>query len=167
MLLCDTFCSSRSTLFRNRMTDIFSNIMLFTIVWKMFRDSWTLLVFLSSRRTWSYSEVEAMKRILVTESKHWNHFCLWVLWPPTSTKRKGTLQVVIKKSRSGAEVWGLPTCRFLFSSQSPPLWFSDSRECLEGSARSPQRKFYQCYRENIARSPSAETRFSYHDKGSI
>ena len=99
MLLWDTFFSSRSTLLRNKMTEMFSNIMLFTIVWKMFRDSWTLLVFLSSSRTWSYSEVEAMKRILVTESKHWNHFCLWVLWPPTSTKRKGTLQIFIRKSR--------------------------------------------------------------------
>ena len=96
MLLCETFCSSRSTLLRNKMTEMFSNMMLFTIVWKMFRDSWTLLVFLSSSSTWSYSEVEAMKRILVTESKHWNHFCLWVLWPPTSTKRKGTLEVFIR-----------------------------------------------------------------------
>ena len=61
------------------MTEILSNILLFMMVSKMFLDSWTLLVFLSSSKTWSYSEVEAMKRILVTDSKHWNHFCLCVL----------------------------------------------------------------------------------------
>ena len=101
MLLWWTFCTRRSILLRNKITEMFSNILLLIIVSNMFFDSWTRLVLLSSNRTWSYSELEAMKRMLVTELKHWNHFCRWVRCPPTSTKRKGTLQEVeiIRKCR--------------------------------------------------------------------
>lgn len=39
--------------------------------------------------TWSYSDDDTMKSIDVIPSKHWNHFCLWDLCPPTSTILKG------------------------------------------------------------------------------
>lgn len=45
---------------------------------------------LSSRSRWSNSDDDARKMMEVTLSKHWNHFCLCVLCPPTSTNRKGT-----------------------------------------------------------------------------
>ena len=110
MSLWWTFCSRRSILLRNRMTDILSNILLLIMVSKMFLDSWTRLVFLSSSRTWSYSEVEAINKMLVTDSKHWNHFCLCVLWPPTSTKRKGTLKIqkISKCSLKNVQLLFLP-----------------------------------------------------------
>lgn len=53
---------------------------------------------LSSTKTWSNSELETRKRIDVTESKHWNHFCLWDRCPPTSTNRKGILLILITNS---------------------------------------------------------------------
>jgi len=34
----------------------------------------------------------------VTESKHWNHFCLCDRWPPTSTNWKGMLLIEITNS---------------------------------------------------------------------
>lgn len=36
--------------------------------------------------TWSYSLVATMNKMEVISSKHWNHFCLWDRWPPTSMK---------------------------------------------------------------------------------
>merc|ERR1719300_1525971 len=72
------FLDEEINLVEERMTEIFSKILLLMIVSNMFLDSWTLFVLLSSNNTWSYSEVEAMKRIEVTDSKHWNHFCLCV-----------------------------------------------------------------------------------------
>lgn len=94
------------------------NTTLFTIVSNIFRDSAKRLVclkieiavfsilnstnteknYLSSTNTWSYSEDETRKRMEVTESKHWNHFCLCDLWPPTSTNRNGMLLICIINS---------------------------------------------------------------------
>lgn len=48
--------------------------LLLTIVSKMFMDSTSLFVRLSSMRTWSYSLEETMNKIEVIPSKHWNHF---------------------------------------------------------------------------------------------
>ena len=49
----------------------------------------SVFIYLSSINTWSYSEEDTKKRMAVTESKHWSHFCLCERWPPTSTKRNG------------------------------------------------------------------------------
>ncbi len=43
--------------------------------------------------TWLYSDDDARKRMAVTLSKHWNHFCRCVRWPPTSTNRNGTFSI--------------------------------------------------------------------------
>ena len=106
------------------------------MVSKMFLDSWTRLVFLSSSRTWSYSDVEAIKRMLVTDSKHWNHFCLCVLWPPTSTKRKGTLKTKNKLSTHARNLLNLHLTRWCQScTLSPPWWSSWRRGCPAGWGR--------------------------------
>ena len=37
-------------------------------------------------------------KMAITLSKQLNHFCLWVLWPPTSTKRNGMFEMMILNS---------------------------------------------------------------------
>ena len=162
MLLFDTFLSNRSTLFRNRITAIFSNILLLMIVSKTFLDSWTRFVLLSSIRTWSYSEVEAMKKMLLTESKHWNHFCLWVLCPPTSTNKNGTLKFlrinwIFPDHFTWTTFYFCLWCQFL----SPqPLWWSFCR--TKYPARWEHNQDLQSspsYQRNIELSPQVETHF--------
>lgn len=93
-----TFFFSRSYLFKNKIIETLLNITLLTIVSNISRASSNLFVFLSSSSTWSNSEEDTKKSIEVTESKHWNHFCLCDRWPPTSTNRKGMLLIGIMNS---------------------------------------------------------------------
>lgn len=93
-----TFFSNKSYLLRKSMMDTLPKIILLTMASKMSRASSSLFVFRSSSNTWSNSEEETRKSIDVTESKHWNHFCRWDLCPPTSTKRKGILLMVMTNS---------------------------------------------------------------------
>lgn len=84
------FSFSKSVLLRKRMMDTFANVLLLTMASKMSQDSTRRFVLLSSRRDWSYSLEETRNNIQVTHSKHWYHFCLCDLCPPTSTNKNGT-----------------------------------------------------------------------------
>lgn len=79
--------SNKSILLKNKIIETLSKVLLLTMASKTSHDSISLLVFLSSSSTWSYSLDETRKRMQVTPSKHWYHFCLCDRCPPTSTKR--------------------------------------------------------------------------------
>lgn len=93
-----TFFTRRSYLLRKSIIETLSNTLLLIIVSNTYLDSSSLFVRLSSKSTWSNSEEETRNKMEVTESKHWNHFCLWDLWPPTSTNRNGTLFIGMTNS---------------------------------------------------------------------
>lgn len=94
----NNFFWSKSVLFKNKIIETPLKTRLLTIVSNIFWDSRSLFVRLSSTKTWSNSEDETKNNIEVTESKHWNHFCLCDLCPPTSTNRKGMLLIGITNS---------------------------------------------------------------------
>lgn len=89
IFLCLIFSVRRSVLLKKRITDTFLKQRLLTIVSKMLTLSTRRFVTRSSKSVWSNALEDTRKRMDVTSSKHWNHFCLCDLWPPTSTKRKG------------------------------------------------------------------------------
>lgn len=140
------------------------NVLLFTIVSKIFLDSSKRLVFLkkknkvhmkhptlnclshfrthlSSASTWSNSELDTRNIIEVTEvSKHLVHFWRCVRWPPTSTNTNGMFcnKNAVVNTKSMRQEHSLCSLPVLWHKTRKHLWLlCDSAVYLCGWAHNP------------------------------